>query len=123
MKDQVELSIALIGSGRMRKLNQRYRGKNRVTDVLSFPESKVFFDQFKIRSWQEVKGLGEIVICPREVKKSAKRLDSTFEKELATVLIHGILHLVGYNDKNEEGAKKMAEKQGEHLAKITNVSV
>lgn len=94
------LSIALVGQGRIRKLNKKYRGKNRVTDVLSFPED----------------GLGEIVICLREVKKNTKRHNSTFKKELAQVLIHGILHLLGYNHEiSKEKAKKMAEKENYYL--------
>jgi len=95
-----DLSIALVGQGRIRELNKKYRGKNRVTDVLSFPGN----------------GLGEIVICLREVKKNAKRFGSTFEKELARVLIHGILHLLGYNHEvSEEKAKEMAEIQKHYL--------
>ena len=98
-----DLSIALVGQGRMRELNKKYRGKNRVTDVLSFPGN----------------GLGEIVIYLREVKKNAKRFGSTFEKELARVLIHGILHLLGYNhEKNTIEAKKMKEKEEYYLSQI-----
>ena len=88
-----DLSIALVGQGRIRELNKKYRGKNRVTDVLAFPSN----------------GLGEIVICLREVKKNAKRFGSSFEKELATCLIHGILHLLGYDH------EKMEEKQKYYL--------
>jgi len=80
-RKEIDLSVAFIGEGRMRKLNKKYRGKNKVTDVLSFD------------------GLNEIVVCLREVKKNAKRFDSTFKKELARVLIHAILHLLGYNHK------------------------
>ena len=98
-----DLSIALVGQGRIRELNKKYRGKNRVTDVLSFPGN----------------GLGEIVICLREVKKNAKRFGSTFEKELARVLIHGILHLLGYeHEKSRKEAKAMKEKQEDYLSKV-----
>jgi len=93
-KAKGELSIALVGQGRIRELNKKYRGKNRVTDVLAFPSN----------------GLGEIVICLREVKKNAKRFGSSFEKELATCLIHGILHLLGYDH------EKMEEKQKYYLS-------
>ncbi len=96
------LSIALVGQGRIRELNKRYRGKNRVTDILAFPNKEI--------------GLGEVVICLREVKKNAKRFSSTFEKELVRVLIHGILHLLGYDhEKSEAQAKKMEEKQNYYL--------
>lgn len=96
------LSIALVGQGRIRELNKRYRGKNRATDVLAFPNREL--------------GLGEIVICLREVKKNAKKFSSTFEKELVRVLIHGILHLLGYDhEKSDAQTKKMEEKQNYYL--------
>ena len=98
-----DLSIVLVGQGRIRALNKKYRGKNRVTDVLAFPGN----------------GLGEIVICLREVKKNAKRFNLVFEKELARVLIHGILHLLGYDhEKSEIEAKKMKEKEEYYLSQI-----
>lgn len=100
-KKEGNLSVAFIGQGRMRKLNKKYRKKNRVTDVLAFED------------------LNEIVICLREVKKNAKRFNSSFEKELARILIHGILHLLGYNhEKSEKEGKKMREKEEYYLQKI-----
>jgi len=107
-KKRADLSIALIGQGRIRELNKRYRGKNRVTDVLSFS-----YD-----------GSGDIVICLGEVKKNAKRFGITFKKELATCLIHGILHLSGYDHEKEAKprtrinsvrGKKIEEKQNYYL--------
>ena len=81
-RKEIDLSIVFVGEARMRKLNKKYRGKNKVTDVLSFGQ-----------------GLNEIVVCLREIKKNAKIYNSTFKKELARVLIHAILHLLGYNHK------------------------
>ena len=102
--EEVNLSIALVGQGRMRELNKKYLGKNRATDVLAFGDND---------------GLGEIVICLREVKKNTKRYETTFEKELSKVLIHGILHLLGYNhEKSEVQAKKMEEKENYYLEKL-----
>ena len=71
-KEKANLSIALVGQGKIKELNKKYRGENRVTDVLSFPESKALLEKFKVGSLQRIQGLGEIVICPREVKKSAR---------------------------------------------------
>ena len=102
-----ELSIVLIGSGQMRKLNKKHRAKNRVTDVLSFNAEK------------NSPALGEIVICLREVNKNAKRANSNFEKELINCLIHGLLHLLGYDhEKGETQAREMFEKQEEYLSQI-----
>ena len=99
----IELSIALVGQGRIRELNKKYRGKNRTTDVLSF----------------QYDDSGEIVICLSEIKKNAKRFNSTLEKELAKVLIHGILHLLGYNDeKSRIETQQMEKKENYYLEKI-----
>ncbi len=117
-KKGLEVSIAFIGQGRMRKLNKRYRGKNRVTDVLAFPAQKIGKEKF-VTPPKHTEGLGEVVICLREVKKNAKRFASTFEKELATCLIHGILHLLGYDhEKDEKAAKEMEKKQEYYLSQI-----
>lgn len=113
------LSIALLGPGRIRQINKRYRGKNRVTDVLAFPETKILKEKFNVGPLQKIEGLGEIVICLREVKKNARRFGSTFEKELTRVLIHGILHLLGYDhEKSEKEAEKMREKEEYYLSQI-----
>ena len=95
-RKEIDLSIAFVGEARMRKLNKKYRGKNKVTDVLSFGQ-----------------GLNEIVVCLREIKKNAKTYNSTFKKELARVLIHAILHLSGYDH------KKMQDKE-EYYVKATH---
>lgn len=119
-RKEAELSVALISSERMRKLNRRYRGKNRATDVLAFPESKVLLEKFKVGIAQKTENLGEIVICLGEVKENAKRFNSSFETELAYVLIHGILHLLGYNHEiSEQKAKKMEEKQNYYLSQLS----
>ncbi len=80
-KSGLELSIALIGQKRIKELNKKYRKKNRPTDVLSFK-----FDDF-----------GEVVICPEEVGENAKKYRSSFKQELARVLSHGILHILGHH--------------------------
>ena len=126
-KKEADLSIALVGQGRIRELNKRYRGKNRITDILAFPDKEI--------------GLGEVVICLREVKKNAKRFSvveetkvssspslnfvrSVFEKELARVLIHGILHLLGYDhEKSETEAKKVEETKASSSPKRASVKL
>jgi len=114
-----EISLAFIGPARMRKLNRMYRKKNRVTDVLSFPEREVKFKEFAIEGIEKSPSLGEIVICLREVKKSAKRANIPFEQQLLRVLIHGVLHLIGYDhEKSKEEAEKMREKQENYLKRF-----
>jgi len=104
-KKNIDLSVALVGPRRIKELNKKYKRKNRATDVLSF----------------QYDNSGEIVICPREVKKNAKIFNSVFKIELARVLIHGILHLLGENhEKSRKKAKKMESKQNYYLKMIFN---
>jgi len=101
-RKEIGLSVVFVGQGRMRKLNKKYRGKNKITDVLSFGDE-----------------LNEIVVCLKEVKKNAKRCNSTFKKELVKVLIHGILHLLGYeHEKSGMEAKKMKEREECYLSQV-----
>ncbi len=101
VKEKEEISIAIIDSSEMLKLNKRYRKKNCPTDVLSF--GKVG------------ETIAEIVICPEEVEKNGK----DFKKELAEVVIHGVLHLLGHDhEKKKSDADIMFQKQEEYLSKI-----
>lgn len=96
-KKEFELSIVLVGPKTIQKLNKKHRKKNRPTDVLSYTYNNTS---------------GEIVICPKVVKKNAKKFGQSFEKELTRVLIHGILHLLGGDHEGSLAkAKKMEEKQ------------
>ena len=78
-----ELSLVLVGEGRIKALNKKYKGKNKVTDVLSFD-------------------YGEIFICVPQAKKQAKKLNHSLKEELSFLLIHGILHIAGYNHKQQK---------------------
>ncbi|MBU2539630.1 rRNA maturation RNase YbeY [Patescibacteria group bacterium] len=96
-----DFSIVFVDSSKIKEINRKYRGKNKATDVLSFGE------------------LNEIIICPAEVKKNAKRFGLSFKKELSLILIHGILHLLGYEHEDKEvEARKMEKRQDYYLSKI-----
>ena len=102
-----EVSTVLVNSDIIERLNSQYRKKNKVTDVLSF----------------EGQGdeLGEIVICLEEVKKNSKADKSYFEKELATVFIHGLLHLLGYDHESKKDFNRMILKQNYYLDKCQHL--
>ena len=99
-EEKSEVSLVIVGEARMRKLNKKHRKRNRVTDVLAFD-------------------YGEIFICLPQAKKQAKKLSHSLKQELATLLIHGILHLAGYNDETKIGYNKMVNKQEEIWQKLT----
>ena len=77
-----ELSILFAGEAVCRKLNKEWRGKDYATNILSFPLTETS---------------GEIVINLKKVKKDAKEFDRSYENFLAYLLIHGMLHLKGYD--------------------------
>lgn len=94
-----DVSVAIVGDQRMRRLNRTYRGKDRVTDILSFAEEGA--------GMGEQGFLGELVIDYAVIKKQAKRFAPSVRWELAFIVIHGTLHLLGYEDESEAGAAEM----------------
>ena len=104
------LSLAFVSKEEIKKLNKKFRKKNKATDVLAFGEISNF--QFPISK----KNLGEIVICPEVVKENAKKYKTAVRQEMMKVFIHGILHLLGYeHEKSKKEAEMMAEKEKKYL--------
>lgn len=94
-----EISIVLVSDTKIKELNRKYRKINRVTDVLAFD-------------------YGEIFICLPQAKRQAEQLGHSLKRELAILLIHGILHLLGYDDEEKLDYNKMVRKQEELWQKI-----
>jgi len=90
--EKKQVSIAFVGSERIKELNRIYRKKDYVTDVLSF-----LFDENDF--------IGEIIVCPSKIKKDFQEKD--FTKELFRVIIHGALHLSGYSHSNPKQEEVM----------------
>lgn len=120
------LSVAFVGAEKMRELNKKYRRKDKATDVLSFQYSeklkvKSEKQQLKSQNFTKDSFLGEIVICPEVVKKNAKKSGLDYNKELTRVLIHGILHILGYDHEGSvKEAKKMEKKEEYYLSEFKN---
>ena len=92
-KNNYEVSIVFVGDRLIRRLNKIYRGTDKTTDVLSFEGEENF--------------LGEIIICYPQIKRQAKKYKHSARQELVFVLVHGLLHLLGYDDKIEKGRREM----------------
>ncbi|MBI4779098.1 rRNA maturation RNase YbeY [Candidatus Falkowbacteria bacterium] len=97
-----EISIAFVGDEEIKKINFKYRGLDKVTDILSFSGDGDYF--------------GEIVIDYDQIKRQAVDFKNSIHKELVFILVHGLLHLLGYSDETEEERKKMI-KTGEEFIK------
>lgn len=97
----------------MKKLNYRYRGKNKTTDVLAFP---AFKNRFLGVSCFGVTSLGDIIISAKTAQKNAKRFGNTFEEELKFLMIHGFLHLLGYDHEiSRREELRMQKKEKEYM--------
>ena len=86
---RAELSLALVDNREMQKLNARYRDKNEPTDVLAFPAGKALLPGMQV--------LGDVVISVEKAEEQARKRRKTLGQEIRTLLIHGVLHLLGYD--------------------------
>ena len=101
-----ELSLALIGNLEMKKLNAKYRNKDYPTDVLSFPIEGVVPEETRL--------LGDVIISFEKDAEQAKARGHSSEQELITLLIHGVVHLLGYDHERsvrEARAMRQVEKR------------
>ncbi|MDR3001097.1 MAG: rRNA maturation RNase YbeY [Fibromonadaceae bacterium] len=96
-KKNAYVNIILCNDVKLRELNKKYRKQDRVTDVLSFVWNSEL--------------LGEIYIAKGQVQKQAPIYGNTYYKELKRVLIHGLLHLCGYDHRNKNERKIMREQE------------
>ena len=99
-----EVSIVLTHNEYIRQLNRKYRSVDRATDVLAFPMD------------EEI--LGDIVISLEKAKEQALVYRESFKNEVGRLVIHGILHLIGYDDSSRGSLKKMHAREEEILKEI-----
>lgn len=97
-----EISIAVVGNSVSRRLNKRYRQKDKPTNVLSFPDNSS-------------DALGEIVLCFPVIVAEAKKQKRPLKKYFQYILVHGLLHLQGFDHIKDSDAKKMEKAEKELL--------
>lgn len=103
----VELSVAVVDLDEMSQLNGEYRGKEGPTDVLSFPCD----DPCAVVEPGEPVTLGDVVIAPVIAERQALEYGHTVEEELNLLLVHGVLHLLGYDHVEDEAAAAMQARE------------
>ncbi len=103
-----ELNLIFVDSQNIQQLNKTYLGKSEPTDVLAFP-----LDSFDISTTDTPLLLGDVVICPEMAMENAKAQNKTLEEEIALLVLHGVLHILGYDhaEPNEKAVMKKREKQ------------
>lgn len=107
----VTVSVAFVEEAQIRGLNKEYRGKDKVTDVLSFP-----YPEGQMTQGGEV--VGEVLVCYEQAKRQAREVDHPVGDEVVFLLVHGILHVFGYDHIEEDDRAVMfplQEKVLEHL--------
>jgi probable rRNA maturation factor len=112
-----ELEIVFLTDKKIREFNKKFLKENRATDVLSFDLSSGVSGKSRF--------IGEILISSDTAFKNSKIFGTRFEEELVLYIIHGILHLFGYDDTRPKDAKRMSKKQEgilKTLCTITNLS-
>jgi probable rRNA maturation factor len=92
-----EVALVLAGDRTLHRLNRDYRGKDKPTDVLSFPGEEA--------------GLGDIVISVETAERNARRLGRTLPQEIDVLALHGFLHVLGYDHENDDGAMDRLERR------------
>ncbi len=111
VSDSPSLSIRITDDAEMQDLNLRFRGIDKTTDVLSFGDDFTDPDL-------ESRYLGDVVISYPQAKNQANNLGHTAAEELQLLIIHGVLHLLGYDHGTETEKKRMWSLQGKVLKKI-----
>ena len=115
----LEIYVTLTNNEQIHKTNKETRNVDRPTDVLSFPmfeREEIHF--LKEEQKEEIDILGDIIVSIEKVKEQAIEYGHSFERELAYLVTHGMLHLLGYDHMNEEDEKVMFDLQDKILEKV-----
>ncbi len=129
VRGDAELSMLFVDEQAMAELNKRFLGKEGPTDVLAFPIDDDVYEGGRLPDSLGPAGpaddfepsdlptlLGDVVLCPAVARRNAPDHAGTYEDELALLVVHGILHLLGMDHVDEEEAKAMELRERELLA-------
>lgn len=104
-----DLTIRIVDEAEMQTLNQRYRGKDKSTNVLSFGYDGEGLD---------IPILGDVVVCASVVEREATEQGKSLRGHWAHMIVHGCLHLLGYDHENDRDADRMESREKEMLADL-----
>ena len=99
-----EVSVRLVNRAESRKLNAHYRGKDYATNVLSFPAPALAVTE-------AAQPLGDLVICPPVLRVEAREQRKTLRAHWAHLVVHGALHLIGYDHERDDDARRMERRE------------
>ena len=119
IEDEIEVSVLFTDNAGIREINRDMREIDKETDVLSFPQYE--FSELGViekEEWETEIVLGDIVLSLEKVEEQAKEFGHSFERETGYLIVHSMLHLLGYDHMVDEDKKIMRAKEEEILEKI-----
>ena len=117
VSSDVELGLVITSQERVQQLNKSYRGKDEPTDVLAFYMTSAAGETF-VAPPDGVRHLGEVIISYPQAVIQAKEHQHSIKKELAILIIHGVLHLLGYDHEEPEQERRMRGREADILSQI-----
>lgn len=112
-----EVNIVFVSNQKIRALNRKYLNRDRSTDVIAFQASG---DELRVTS-HESRFLGDIAVSSDKAVQNSKVYGTTFSEEIRLYVIHGILHVAGYEDVTKKGKDRMKRKENELFQKTQSV--
>ena len=114
--ENFDLGILLTELKTMHELNKKYRNIDKPTDIVSFPyHTHLKAGEKIIPTSEDEKNLGDIVLCPEYIKQDLERWNQTFEQRMDVLLVHGILHMLGYDHIKNKDYKIMKAEENRLL--------
>ncbi len=117
---KLSITITLTTPKNIQEINQKYRGIDKETDVLSFPmfEKEELEKKIQERDFFYEDILGDIIVSIEKVQEQAKEYGHSFERELSYMIVHGFYHLMGYDHIKDEDKNKMRPKEEKILTDL-----
>jgi len=102
-----EIGVSVVSPAESRRLNARFRGRDKPTNVLSFPVA----DLPSSAAGDEPRPLGDLVICPQVLRSEAREQKKSLRAHWAHLVVHGSLHLIGYDHERDSDAGRMERRE------------
>lgn len=122
-QDNIELGIMITGDRQIKQLNRQYRGIDNTTDVLSFAMEEQASNQAEglpdfACPPDNLRHLGEVIISYPQAERQAAEYGHPVEREIAVLVIHGVLHLLGFDHEDDAEALEMERRESSILTKL-----
>ena len=117
---KIEVSISIVNNDEIHQLNRQWRGIDKPTDVLSFECDSVWDNTI---SDDDLTELGDVIIAPDVIVEQAKQFGNTPQNEMRLMLVHGMLHLLGYDHIIDDEAQIMESREDEILAQLLHQNI